>query len=118
VPPESLGPMPGDTLEPGPLASPPRLVSMPEVRYPASERQQGWEGELSVRFLVLPNGRVGRVDVGDGQDPFLLAAAEAACGARFIPARAASGRSVPAWVTHTFSFRLGIGIPARAPRAR
>jgi hypothetical protein len=115
---DSLPAMPGDTLDLVRLASQPRLLSMPNVQYPPSEREQGWEGDVQVRLLVRPDGRVGYVDAGDGLDPFLLAAARAGCGARFTAGKSASGDSAYVWVTHTYGFRLGIGNPASAPRRK
>lgn len=115
---DSLPAMPGDTLDPVDLRSQPLLLSMPNVQYPVSERESGWEGDVPVRLLVRPDGRVGRVDVGDGRDPFLLAAARAGCGAQFSAGKTTSGDSAYVWITHTFSFRLGIAIPANAPRRK
>jgi len=114
---DSLGAPAGDTLDVASLIAVPRPISMPPLVYPKLERQHGWEGDVPVHLLLRPDGLVARVDVGDGRDPFVMAAADAACGARFTIVRSASNEPAYVWLTYTFAFRLNIGIPPAAPRA-
>ena len=100
------------TVTPEAVAEAPVVIVMPPVIYPAVERDQGWEGTVHLRMLVGPDGRVAKVDIGDGRDPFVAAAAEAACGAQFTPVRSARGEPAYTWVTHTFPFTLNIAVPS------
>lgn len=75
--------------------------------YPRLARRRGIEGAVELRLLVLPDGRVGEVEVSRSSGHRILdeAAIEAARGYRFTPARR-NGRAVTAERTQRFEFRL------------
>jgi len=104
------------TVLPEQLEELPQVVSMPTAEYPESERDEGWEGELAVRMLVAPDGLVLKVDIGTGDDPFVVAAAKAACGGVFTPVRSAGGGQACTWMNHRFGFSLDIAVPSDVPR--
>ena len=105
---DSLDVIVADTVGVEQLPVPPGVIAMPEAVYPESERAQGWEGVVTVRLLLRPDGRVVYVDVGDGGDPFLASAADAACAASFAPVRTDRGAPAYVWTTHAFRFELGL----------
>jgi len=109
---DSLGTIAADTVSLADLPQPPRLLVQPPTVYPPSERSQGWEGTVDIRLLVRPDGYVSRADVGNGGDPFLQAAAAAACRTRFAPVRSASGEPAYVWITQGYSFSLRPAVPA------
>ena len=87
-----------------------RLVSR---AYPENLRRMGTEGQVILRMVVEPNGRVrrGSLAVVSFTDPaFVEPARSVALGMRFHPAKV-NGRPVPARVTLPINFRLWRGGP-------
>ncbi|MEO6323297.1 MAG: TonB family protein [Thermoanaerobaculia bacterium] len=78
-------------------AEPPQLMSRIEPRYPEIARRTGVGGDVVLRVVVEPNGRVGRVEIVSGA-PFGLTASAVDAVGRWIyrPARIA-GRPVAVW---------------------
>ncbi len=76
-------------------------------RYPYAARVRGVEGDVLLRVVVLPNGKVADVTLRSTSGYALLdrAARDAVRGWRFRPARRA-GRTVVGWVDVPVSFRL------------
>ena len=76
-------------------------------RYPYAARVRGVEGDVLLRVVVLPNGKVADVTLRStsGYDLLDRAARDAVRGWRFRPARRA-GRTVVGWVDVPVSFRL------------
>ena len=113
---EALTAFHADTVQMGELARKPKLIHLPDPVYPESERSQGWEGTLRISVLVRPDGRVARGAIGDGTDPFMRAALDAACGAVFEPGISVSGDSVFVWIEQPVKFNLGLGITSNQSR--
>ncbi|GIW39470.1 MAG: hypothetical protein KatS3mg076_0047 [Candidatus Binatia bacterium] len=78
----------------------------PEPRYPALARRRGWQGEVALRLLLSPDGRVQRADVrhSSGYEVLDREALEAARRSRFR-LREARGRSLRADIEYEFRLR-------------
>jgi protein TonB len=76
--------------------------------YPYRARRLNLNGEVRVRFLVAPNGRVRDIQIiqADPPDIFDHSVISALSRWRFAPGRL-QGRPVATWVTTTIVFRLG-----------
>ena len=75
--------------EGGPGASSPGYVENPKPDYPLEARQKGYQGDVLLKVEVLPNGRVGEVEVEKSSGYELLDQSALATVKkwRFIPAR-------------------------------
>jgi periplasmic protein TonB len=75
--------------------------------YPYRARRLNLYGEVRVRFLVAPSGRVQDIQIiqADPPDVFENSVISALSGWRFAPGRI-QGRPVATWVTTTIVFRL------------
>jgi TonB family protein len=90
---------------------PPRLLAMPEPRYPAALRDAGVEGRVELEFVVEVAGRVDSASVvvrSAGAEPFVAAARAAILAARFAPARL-RGVPVAARARQAVVFRITPG---------
>jgi TonB family protein len=94
----------------GPYAnvlSQPRCAYCPDPQYTDEAREAKLQGTVTLHVLVSAEGRAARIrivqGIGFGLDE---RAAEAVRGWKFIPARDASRRGVPTWVTIEAVFRL------------
>lgn len=94
----------------GPYAnvlSQPTCVYCPDPQYTDEAREAKVQGKVTLRVLVSAEGRAAQVRIvqriGLGLDE---RAAEAVRNWKFIPARDAARRSIPAWVTIEAVFRL------------
>jgi protein TonB len=94
----------------GPYAnalSQPRCAYCPDPRYTDEAREAKVQGKVTLRVLVNGDGRAAQIrivqGIGFGLDE---RAAEAVRGWKFIPARDAAHRGVPAWVTIEAVYRL------------
>jgi periplasmic protein TonB len=76
--------------------------------YPYRARRMNLSGEVRVRFLVAPSGRVRDIQIirADPPDVFDRSVISALSSWRFAPGRL-QGRPVATWVTTTIVFRLG-----------
>lgn len=85
----------------------PRVLRVPRVAYPKRARDKRIEGTVKLRVTVGADGRVLRVKVlkglGHGLDRAALRALQRA---RFEPAKASNGRSVPYTIRYRYRFRL------------
>jgi TonB family protein len=96
-----------DVDVPPELANPAEVMRMMRRAYPPLMRDAGVEGMATVRFRVLPDGRVdaGSVSIEHAtHDAFGLAAIQVAQRMRFRPAKL-DGGAVSAWVTMPLSFQ-------------
>lgn len=84
----------------------PQLVEFVEPEYPDEARREGLEGEVLLKVLVGPDGRVLEVDVVKGVDPLLDEAARDA--ARRSRWKGGSQRGIPvkAWAMLPCRFAL------------
>lgn len=109
-------PQAGPAPAPAPAVAPPapvtikqlpRVLRVPRVAYPKRARDKRIQGTVKLRVTVGANGRVLRVKVlrglGYGLD---RAAVRALRRARFEPAKASNGRSVPYTIRYRYRFRL------------
>ncbi len=88
------------TTPAAPTVDPPRLVSSPEVAYPATG--QG-EAEVILLLTVQADGTVKGAQAVRGEEPFRTAAESAAAGWRFEPARR-NGQAVAARIRFLVHF--------------
>jgi protein TonB len=96
----------GDLVQAGVGVTPPKMVGMPEPRYPSAARRMNKSADVEVRVLVDEAGRVVQSQpvgsrVGFGFDE---AAMEAARRSTFRPA-AKEGVRVKMWTIMRVSFR-------------
>jgi TonB family protein len=82
------------------------ILSRPEPGYTREARRAGVQGNVVLRVLLLPNGKIDRVRVVR-RVPFGLTenAIRAACEIKFKPAIKA-GKEVSQWVQLEYAFRL------------
>lgn len=79
----------------------------PPPEYPSLALRRGWEGSVTLRIRVLPNGRAGSVDVtrSSGKKQLDDAAVEAVRGWKFIPAKRGD-TPIEGFATQTIDFKL------------
>jgi len=85
----------------------PRYAQNPKPAYPQEAREKGYEGEVILRVEVLPNGRVGQIEVKNSSGYELLdrSALTAVKQWRFIPAKKGE-TPIPLWVNIPVKFQL------------
>ncbi len=85
----------------------PKYDENPKPLYPQEARNKGLEGEVILRVEVLPNGRVGQIDLKQSSGYQLLdrSALTAVRGWRFIPAKKGE-KAIPLWVNIPIKFQL------------
>jgi len=100
-----------------PLDGPIRLLEAPLPPYPPALRRAKVEGEVRVRFQVLPDGTVGPAMV-QGEPPPALAnlALESLRQWRFAP-MSRHGVPVAQWFEQPFKFQLAPAAPRLVPAA-
>jgi TonB family protein len=91
-------------------AEAPRFVSQPRPEYPETARQNGWEGTVTLRLELLPDGTVGEVQVARSSGHTVLdtAAQEAAKTWKHEPATQ-DGTPVTRWAEMNLTFHLDKG---------
>ena len=97
--PAVAGPMRSDGVDEPPRASPANL----DPKYPRSALRRGREGLVVVDLLIDENGRVERVELLSGDEPFVGAVMKVVRDWRFTPARH-QGREISVWGTKRFRF--------------
>jgi protein TonB len=111
---ESIGDMPGDGVGQGPTSgiyhpgtTLPSCVYCPDPQYTDEAREAKLQGKVTLEVLVGSDGRAAKIRVVQGIGLGLDERAEQAIrGWKFVPARDAARRAVPAWVTVEAFFRL------------
>ncbi len=85
----------------------PKYAENPRPVYPQEARQKGYEGEVILRVEVLPNGRVGQIEVRKSSGYELLDRSALATVKqwKFIPAKKGEA-SIPLWVNIPVKFQL------------
>ena len=85
----------------------PRYAVNPKPSYPDEAREKGYEGDVLLRVEVLPNGRVGHLEVKQtsGYEILDQSALSAVRQWRFLPARK-GGEAIPFWVNIPIKFHL------------
>jgi protein TonB len=85
----------------------PKYVENPKPIYPREARKKGYEGEVLLRVEVLPNGRVGQIEIrrSSGYEILDRSAMETIKQWRFIPAQKGEDR-VTFWVNIPIKFQL------------
>jgi protein TonB len=113
-PDDSIGSSPGDQAGVGgppgayqPGGSLPKCAYCPDPQYTDEAREAKLQGRVTLQVLVGADGRASQIRVvqgiGLGLDERAL---QAIRGWKFVPARDAAHRAVPAWVTVEAEFRL------------
>jgi protein TonB len=111
---DSIGSSPGDQAGDGrrqgfyqPGVTLPRCAYCPDPQYTDEAREAKLQGAVTMQVLVGADGRASQIrlvgGIGLGLDE---RAVQAIRGWKFIPARDAARRAVPAWVTVEVVFRL------------
>jgi TonB family protein len=92
---------------PSQAAAVPRFVQQPKPEYPLLARQRGWEGTVTLRLKVLPDGTVGAAEVVRSSGHAILdtAALEAARTWTHEP-MTHDGAPGPRWVDVSLTFSL------------
>jgi TonB family protein len=85
----------------------PRYAVNPRPPYPDEAREKGYEGNVLLKVEVLPNGRVGHIEVKrtSGYEILDQSALLTVTQWRFIPARK-GGEAIPFWVNIPIKFYL------------
>ena len=85
----------------------PKYAENPRPIYPQEARRKGYEGEVILRVEVLPNGRVGQIEVRKSSGYELLDRSALATVKqwKFIPAKKGE-TSIPLWVNIPVKFQL------------
>jgi len=85
----------------------PRYAQNPKPTYPQEAREKGYEGEVILRVEVLPNGRVGQIEVKNSSGYELLdrSALTAVRQWKFVPAKKGE-TPIPLWVNIPIKFQL------------
>jgi protein TonB len=85
----------------------PKYAQNPKPAYPQEAREKGYEGEVILRVEVLPNGRVGQIEVKNSSGYELLdrSALTAVKQWRFIPAKKGE-TPISLWVNIPVKFQL------------
>ena len=88
-----------------------KLLSKPRPEYTTEARRRAVEGAITVRVVVLQNGKVSTVKITGRGGPFGLneSAIHAACKMEFVPA-SKDGERVSQWFKTDIVFRLGSSI--------
>lgn len=108
----ALGIRPGTPSVPPPQESDvsSRFVQQPKPEYPLLARQQGWEGTVTLRFEMLADGTIGKVEIAKSSGyPVLDTAAQNAV--KQWTHRPTTRNEIPVtrWTTLDFSFTLDKG---------
>ena len=82
----------------------------PKPKYPKVARKRGYEGEVKLNVFVLPDGKVGKIEVLRPSGYKILddEAIEAVKNWIFIPGKQ-DGKEISSWVTVPISFQLKSG---------
>jgi len=85
----------------------PRYAQNPKPTYPQEAREKGYEGEVILRVEVLPNGRVGQIEIKNSSGYELLdrSALTAVKQWRFVPAKKGE-TPISLWVNIPIKFQL------------
>ena len=85
----------------------PRYGKNPKPVYPQEAREKGYQGEVLLRVEVLPNGRVGQVEVrrSSGHEVLDQSALATVKQWSFIPAKKGEV-AIPFWVNIPIKFQL------------
>ncbi len=85
----------------------PRYAQNPKPAYPQEAREKGYEGEVILRVEVLPNGRVGQIEVKNSSGYELLdrSALTAVKQWKFVPAKKGE-TPIALWVNIPVKFQL------------
>jgi TonB family protein len=108
---------PSTPHQPQTEASPFHFLQQPKPAYPLLARQQGWEGTVTLRFEMLADGTIGKVDVvkSSGYSILDTAAQDAVTQWTHEPAKR-HGMPVTRWGTLDFNFTLDkVGKQDQAP---
>ena len=91
----------------GPGGLHPRYAENPKPSYPLEAREKGYQGEVLLRVEVLPNGRVGQIEIkkSSGYDILDQSALTTVRRWKFIPARKGEV-AIPFWVNIPIKFQL------------
>lgn len=93
--------------QPQATASPLYFRQQPKPEYPLLARQQGWEGTVTLRFEMLADGTIGKVDIVKSSGyPILDAAAQDAVKQWTHEPAKRHGMPVTRWATLDFNFTL------------
>jgi len=111
---DSIGDTPGDGVGKGPTPgiyhpgmTLPSCAYCPDPQYTDEAREAKLQGKVTLRVLVGADGGASQIRVVQGIGLGLDERAEQAIrGWKFVPARDAARRAVPAWVTVEAVFRL------------
>jgi TonB family protein len=99
-------PAPSEPIHLPESARPPEPVSSnPQPEYPEDARRRGLEGQVILRIVVGDDGRVGKVEVLRGEEPFVSEAVRAVRSWRYRPATL-DGSAVAAYRVVRIPFRL------------
>jgi len=89
------------------VATLPQCVYCPDPQYTDEAREAKLQGKVTLRVLVSAGGRAAQVQIiqgiGMGLDERAM---ETVRGWKFVAARDAARRNVPAWITIELIFRL------------
>lgn len=90
------------------IVVPAKVLTAPQLAYPAASTRSHEEGRIVVEVEVFPDGRAGarRVKVTSGHPRLDAAALEASSGFRFTPAKTHSGEAVRSSLDVPIVFRL------------
>jgi len=88
-------------------AASPRYGENPKPPYPQEARNKGYQGKVVLKVEVLPNGRVGEIEVKEssGYEGLDQSALDTVKKWRFIPATK-GGVAIPCWVNIPITFQL------------
>jgi protein TonB len=111
---DSLGDTPGDGVGQGPTPgvyhpgmTQPSCQYCPDPQYTDEAREAKLQGQVTLQVLVGADGRASQIRIVQGIGMGLEERAKQAIrGWKFVPARDAARRAVPAWVTVEAVFRL------------
>ena len=89
------------------LFAQPKYAENPKPTYPREARRKGYEGEVILKVEVLPDGRVGQIEVKNSSGFELLdrSALAAVKQWKFVPAKKGE-KSIPLWVNIPIKFQL------------
>ncbi len=84
-----------------------RFIDKPALEYPLKARQEGWEGTVTLRFEMLPDGTIGAIEVAKSSGYSILDTA-AQTALKQWRHRPSSNPNQPAsaWATLDFNFTL------------
>jgi len=89
------------------LFAQPKYAENPKPTYPREARRKGYEGEVILKVEVLPDGRVGQIEVKNSSGFELLDRSALATVKqwKFVPAKKGE-KSIPLWVNIPIKFQL------------